>query len=145
MLDKKLFFMYNIDKILIFFLWRFIMKPDYVAKKSAFLELDIRLLLLFWLIVPLIMQICKIILAKRTIIEFYPDKIVTKKGFFNIRQTESAFEGISSVSIQQTFWGRIFNYGTVMVDGPHKWLISSFGIAKPRKLIKYLETRMAKK
>ena len=145
MLDKRLYFMYNIDKILIFFLWRFIMKPDYVAKKSAFLELDIRLLLLFWLIVPLIMQICKIILAKRTVIEFYPDKIVTKKGFFNIRQTESAFEGISSVSIQQTFWGRIFNYGTVMVDGPHKWLISSFGIAKPRKLIKYLETRMAKK
>ena len=137
--------MYNIDKILIFFLWRFIMKPDYVAKKSAFLELDIRLLLLFWLIVPLIMQICKIILAKRTVIEFYPDKIVTKKGFFNIRQTESAFEGISSVSIQQTFWGRIFNYGTVMVDGPHKWLISSFGIAKPRELVKYLETRMAKK
>lgn len=120
------------------------MKPDYVAKKSAFLELDIRLLLLFWLIVPLIMQICKIVLAKCTKIEFYPDKIVTKKGFFNIRQTETAFEGITSVSIQQTFWGRIFNYGTVMVDGPHRWLISSFGIAKPRELVKYLETRIVK-
>ena len=93
------------------------MKPEYVAKKSAFLELDIRLLLLFWLIVPLIMQICKIVLAKRTVIEFYPDKIITKKGFFNIRQTETAFEGISSVSIQQTFWGKIFNYGTVVCQG----------------------------
>ena len=121
------------------------MKPDYVAKKSAFLELDIRLLLLFWLIVPLIMQICKIILAKCTKIEFYPDKIVTKKGFFNIRQTETSFDGVSSVSIQQTFWGRIFNYGTVMVDGPHRWLISSFGISKPRELVKYLETRIVKK
>lgn len=120
------------------------MKPDYIAKKSAFLELNIILILLSFLIVPLIMQICKIVLAKRTVIEFYPDRIVTRRGFFNVRETETAFEGISSVSIQQTFWGRIFNYGTVMVDGPHRWLISSFGISKPRELVRYLETRIVK-
>ena len=118
------------------------MKPEYVAKKSAFLELDIVLILLSILIVPLIMQICKIVVAKKSVIEFYPDKIVTKRGFFNVKKTEAAFEGISSVTIQQTFWGRIFNYGTVLVDGPHRWLISSFGVARPRELVAYLETRI---
>ena len=118
------------------------MKPEYVAKKSAFLELDIVLILLSILIVPLIMQICKIVVAKKSVIEFYPDKIVTKRGFFNVKKTEAAVEGISSVTIQQTFWGRIFNYGTVLVDGPHRWLISSFGVARPRELVAYLETRI---
>lgn len=120
------------------------MKPDYVAKKSAFLELNIVLILLFWLVVPLVMQICKIVLAKRTVIEFYPDKIVTKSGFFNVKRTEARFEGITSVSLQQTFWGRIFNYGTVMVDGANRWLISSFGIANPKGLVGYLRTRITK-
>ena len=118
------------------------MKPDYVAKKSAFLELDLILILLSFLIVPLIIQICRIIVAKKNVIEFYPDKIVTKSGVLNVKKTETAFEGIGSISVQQTLWGRIFNYGTVLVDGPHKWLISSFGIAKPKELAQYLETRI---
>ena len=120
------------------------MKPEYVAKKSAFLELNIVLILLSILVVPLIMQICKIVVAKKSVIEFYPDKIVTKRGFFNVKKTEAAFESIGTVTIQQTFWGRIFNYGTVLVDGPHRWLISSFGVARPRELVSYLETRMGK-
>ena len=120
------------------------MKPDYVAKKSAFLELDPVLILLSFLIVPLIIQICRIIVAKKNVIEFYPDKIVTKSGIINVKKTEAAFEGIGSISVQQTLWGRIFNYGTVLVDGPHKWLISSFGIAKPKELARYLETRIVK-
>ena len=118
------------------------MKPDYVAKKSAFLELDIVLILLSFLIIPLFMQVWRIIVAKHSVIEFYPDRIVTKSGVFNVKKTEASFEGIGSISVQQTLWGRIFNYGTVLVDGPHRWLISSFGIAKPRKLASYLESRI---
>ena len=54
-------------------------------------------------------------MAKKNVIEFYPDKIVTKSGIINVKKTEAAFEGIGSISVQQTLWGRIFNYGTVLV------------------------------
>ena len=94
------------------------MKPEYVAKKSAFLELNIVLILLSILVVPLIMQICKIVVAKKSVIEFYPDKIVTKRGFFNVKKTEAAFESIGTVTIQQTFWGRIFNVGSIHIETP---------------------------
>ena len=121
------------------------MTPNYVAKKSVAKTLNFWLILFFWLIIPLIIQIARILKAKAYSIEFYDEKMVIKSGVLNKNERQSVFAGVYSVSISQTFWGRIWNYGDVSVDCPGKWDIDTFGIKNPRALKNYLETRISAK
>ena len=118
------------------------MKPNYVARKSVVPVLSPLCIIFFWLIVPLIIQIYRIIEAKKSIIEFYDDKIVVKGGVFNTFENQFVFMGVYSVSINQTLFGNIFNYGNIAVDCPGKWDVSTMGIVDPRGLKTYLETKI---
>ena len=117
-----------------------IMKPNYVAKKSAASVLSFWLLLFFWLIVPLIIQIARILSAKYYSIEFYDNKIVVKSGVLSKQENQSVFGGVYAVNISQSFIGRIFNYGSIRVDCPGRWDVDTEGIKNPVELKKYLET-----
>ncbi len=119
------------------------MKPNYVAKKSAWKACHPVLVLLFWLVIPLIIIIARIIILKHERIEFYDNKVVFKKGVFRRKEIVTTFLGVLSVSVDQTFIGRIFNYGDVVVDAVGRWDISTEDIARPRKLKRYLETKAA--
>ena len=119
------------------------MNPNYIAKKSVVSVLNFWLILFFWLIIPLIIQIARIVSVKKFSIEFYDNKVVTKSGVFAKNETQSVFKGVYSVSIHRSFMGSIFGYGDITVDCPGKWDIDTVGIKNPLELKKYLETKIS--
>ena len=118
------------------------MKPNYVAKKSVTAVLSFWLIVFFWLVIPLIIQIARILSAKCYSIEFYDNKIIVKSGVLSKQESQSVFGGVYSVSISQSFFGRIFNYGSVRVDCPGKWDVDTESIKDPSALKKYLENHI---
>lgn len=116
------------------------MTPNYVAKKSVTPVLSFWLIVFSWLVIPLIIQIARIVSALCYSIEFYDNKIIVKSGILNKQEKQSAFAGVYSISISQSVIGRIFNYGDVKVDCPGRWDIDTKGIKEPEALKKYLET-----
>lgn len=121
------------------------MTPNYVAKKSIAKELNFWLILFFWLIIPLIIQIVRILQAKAYTIEFYDEKVIIKSGVLNKNESQSVFAGVFSVSVSQSLFGRMFNFGDVRVDCPGKWDINTNGIKNPKGLKAYLETKITAK
>ena len=121
------------------------MTPNYVAKKSAVKELNFWLILFFWLIIPLIIQIVRILQAKAYSIEFYDERIIIKSGVLNKSEKQSVFAGVYAVSIDQSLWGRMWNYGDVKVDCPGKWDVDTAGIKNPKGLKAFLETKITTK
>lgn len=119
------------------------MKPDYVIKKSAWSVIRPWHILLFFLIVPLIIMIVKIINIKDDKIEIYNNKIVQKSGIFNKKEKTTILTAVLSVDVYQSFWGRIFNYGNVSVDVVGQWDINTKGVKDPQKLKQYLERYIA--
>ena len=115
------------------------MTPNFIAKKSAFSVLSPWLILFSWLIVPLLIQIARIIVAKCYSIECYDTKIVVKSGVLNKIEDQCVFAGVYSVSVSQSLVGSIFNYGNIRVDCPGKWDIDTEGIKAPTEFKKYLE------
>lgn len=129
--------------------------PNYIAKKSIVATLSpfklliafIILLFTVWLIFPIVIFaviiILKILDVKSETIEFYDDRIVRKHGILSKKETQSLFMGVYAISLSQTLFGRLFDYGDIIVDVPGKWDISTKGIKDPNGLKSYLETRIA--
>lgn len=115
------------------------MNPNYVAKKSIASVVSIWLILFSWLIIPLFIQIARIISTKCYSIEFYDNKIVVKSGWLSTSEKQSVFKGVYSVSVSRSLKGRIFNYGNVSVDCPGYWDIDTNGIKDPNGLKAYLQ------
>ena len=121
------------------------MKPDYVAQKSAWSCVSFLWILSCILIIPLIVLIFRIIAVKKFRLEFYEDKIIIKTGWLNTKKKQMVFMGVTSVSTEQSLWGKIFGYGTVLVDCVGKWDVRTTEyIQKPNELEEYLQTRIVK-
>ncbi len=120
-------------------------RPNYVATKSAWKAITFLRVVFFWLIIPLIIMIVKIIVLKHERIEFYEDRIIVKSGVLSKNERKSVFLGVLSVSINQSLWGRMFGYGDVNVDVVGKWDVNLEGVCNPKKLQAYLETKTAKR
>lgn len=119
--------------------------PNYTAKKSVVASLNVWLIVFFWLIVPLIILIVRILSAKSYSLEFYDEKMVCKYGLLNKNEDESVFFGVYSVKVYQSFLGRIFNYGDVYVDCPGSWDVNTEGVKNPQGLKKFLQTKITTK
>ncbi|MBQ8308561.1 MAG: PH domain-containing protein [Clostridia bacterium] len=115
------------------------MQPNYVAKKSLWPALSFWNVALFWLVVPLIIIICKIVVLKFQQIEFYDQRVIKKSGVFSKKERQFVFTSVVSVSVDQSFWGRIFNYGDVRVDLIGKGIITANGISRPNELKAFVE------
>lgn len=113
--------------------------PNYVASKTAWNAVTPLRILFFWLIIPLIVLIVDIIRNKKNKIEFYDKYVIEKSGILSKKEKKSTFAGVYSVSIEQSVWGRIFNYGNVKIDVVGRWNIDTHGISHPKGLKKYLE------
>ena len=118
------------------------MQPNYVVKKSVVPALSVWLILFFWLIVPLVIQIVRILAAKSYSVEFYDTKVVTKSGIFNKQEKQCVFAGVNSVSLSQGLLGQMFGYGDVKVDCRGKWDVDTYGIRDPRGLKNFLESKI---
>ncbi len=119
------------------------MKANYTVTKSMAATLSIWRILFFWLIIPLIIQIYKMVEAKNDVTIFADGKVIRKSGVLNKHEQQSVFNGVYSVSVEQSFFGRIFNYGNVSVDCPGKWDVDTTGIKDPQGLKHFLETQIA--
>lgn len=115
-------------------------KPNYVMRKSAWSVIRPWHILLFFLVIPLLIMIWKIINVKDETISFYNNRVVEKSGILAKNEKTTVLTRMLSVSIHQTFWGRIFNYGDIQVDVVGKWDVNMKGIKKPKKAKKFLET-----
>lgn len=119
------------------------MKPNYVAKKSAWAVWSFGTVLLCFLILPIIVQIFRTITVKKYRVEFYNDKIIVKSGWLNTQTRQMVFMGVTAVSVHQTLWGKLFGYGDVVVDCVGKWDVATTTYIKdPDKLEAYLQTRI---
>ena len=118
------------------------MQANYVAKKTAWSALTFFRVAFFWLIVPLIIMVVDIFVKKSTTIEFYDGYIIQKSGVLSKKEKRSVFPKVAAVSINQSLFGRMFNYGDVNVDVIGQWDVNLSGIAKPHELKKYLEDKM---
>lgn len=119
------------------------MKPNYVAKKSAWSAVSFLWILSCVLIIPIFIIACRIITVKKFSLEFYDDKIVIKSGWLNTKKKQMAFMGVTAVEVEKTLWGNLFGYGTVMVDCVGKWDVNfTTYIKNPEKLERYLQSRI---
>ena len=118
-------------------------KPNYVMRKSAWAVIRPWHILLGVLIIPLLIMFWKIINVKDETISFYNNKVVHKRGWLNRDEKTTVLTRVLSVRVRQTFWGRIFNYGTIYVDMMGKWDISMRGIKNPMGAKAYLEKFVA--
>lgn len=118
-------------------------KPNYVMKKSAWSVIRPWHLIFFFLIVPLIIMIVKIINVKDDKILFYNNKVVQQSGVFSKYERTNILTRVLSVTVKQTFWGRLFNYGTVKVDVVGEWDINMSGVKDPMGAKAFLETFVA--
>ncbi len=120
------------------------MKPNYIAKKSAWSCVSFWWILACVLVIPLIVLIFRIIAVKHYALEFYDDKIIIKSGWLNTKKTQMVFMGVTAVSVEQSLWGKMFHYGNVVVDCVGKWDVNSTTyICNPEALEAYLQTRIA--
>ena len=119
--------------------------PEYVAKKSAWSVVSFWNIILCLLIIPNFVLIEKILICRTEKIEFYDNKVVFEKGLLSKKQTNFAFTGVFSVTLNQSLWGRIFKYGDLTIDFVGRVDLNTKCIKNPEKLIDYLETKIVTK
>lgn len=120
-------------------------KPNYIATKSAWSVISIWHILLFWLIIPLIVMIVKIVQAKHEKIEIYEDNVVVKSGVIAQKERRSALTAILNVSVEKTIMGRICGYGNVNVDVVGRWDVNLNGVKEPDALKNYFASKISAK
>ena len=118
-------------------------KPRYVIRKSGWSVIRPWHILLSFLIVPLFIMIWKIINIKDETISFYNNKVVLRSGILNKHEKTTILTPVLSVTVKQTFWGRIFNYGNIYIDVVGKWDINMRGVKNPMEAKAYLEKFVA--
>ena len=118
------------------------MKPEFVAQKSGWAAVSFWRILSCILIIPIPFFVLRILTARAYRIEFYADKIIVHSGFLTVRKKDMIFSGVLTVSTEQSLWGQLCNYGTVVVDAVGKWDVGSTYIKHPEKLEAYLQTRI---
>lgn len=118
------------------------MQPIFVAKKTAWGGVTPLCVLLFWLVIPLIVMICRIVVLKHQTMEFYDDYVIVKSGVLSKNERKTVFPSVLSVSVSQSLWGRICGYGDLNVDVVGKWDVNLQGICNPGALKKILEDKV---
>lgn len=73
-------------------------------------------ILFCWLIAPLIYVIVETVVFTHTELVLTNRRLVFKRGVFNVRAKDIPLPKVKGVSVQITFWGRIFNWGVVYID-----------------------------
>ena len=112
---------------------------EYLIRKSAWSAVTPMTILFFWLIIPLIIMVVRIIILKHDKTYFYKDRVICKDGILSKNETETSFVGISAVSVHQSLLGRIFKYGDIYVDVIGKWKVEIKGVKDPVRVKDYLK------
>lgn len=111
------------------------------TRKSAWAEMTLLKVLFCWLIIPVIVAI---VIAKHYNVHIGQKTISVKDGVFNISNSEYAVAGITEINVYQSFFGRIFNYGTVNISLAGNKYVSLEGILAPNEIKAFIESQLNK-
>jgi uncharacterized membrane protein YdbT with pleckstrin-like domain len=72
---------------------------------------------------------------KRSAVEFAVTnkRVVVKRGFVRQRSSETLLRQVEGITVDQGLFGRIFNYGTIVIEGTGSDRIPYSNIAEPMK------------
>ena len=115
------------------------MQPKLIVKKSAWGGVTPLCVLFFWLIIPLIIMIWRIIVIKHEKVEFYDGYVIIKSGVLSKNSKRMILPGILSVSTSQSFFGRIFKYSHLKVDATGKFDVNMKFVSNYTTTLNYLE------
>ncbi len=73
-------------------------------------------ILFCWLLAPLIYVIVETVIFTHTELVLTNRRLIFKRGVVNIKAKDIPLPKVKGVSVQITFWGRIFNWGVVYID-----------------------------
>lgn len=75
----------------------------------------------FWLIfIPTIKAIKYTVEHATTEYAITNRKLIEKYGWLSIHTDEMPFNKIENLTVKQSFWGRIFNYGSISIQGTNR-------------------------
>ena len=69
-------------------------------------------------------------------------RFVMKTGFFQLRTKEISLSNVEGVSVAQSFWGRLLNYGHLNIEGTGVGAVKIPDIADPVGFRRALESAM---
>jgi uncharacterized membrane protein YdbT with pleckstrin-like domain len=69
-------------------------------------------------------------------------RFVMKTGFFRLKTNEISLSNVEGVSVSQSFWGRLLNYGHLQIEGTGVGSVKVPDIADPVGFRRALETAM---
>ena len=106
---------------------------------SGALNLLVQVLIGIVVHIPLLKFIYHAIVLKQTRIEFFDERIVVREGWLNKNERVMLFMGITEVRKKVSFWGMIFGYGTIYINGVSDFNVRPMKYIKiPRNLQRYL-------
>jgi uncharacterized membrane protein YdbT with pleckstrin-like domain len=75
------------------------------------------LIFLFWCLIGIWIFVAMMVRAGTTEIAVTSHRFVQKTGLFTLRTNEISLQNIEGVQLTQTFWGRVFGYGRLRIEG----------------------------
>jgi uncharacterized membrane protein YdbT with pleckstrin-like domain len=111
------------------------------TRKSIWSEMSFLKVIFFWLIIPIVVAV---VVAKNYNVHIDKKTISIKSGVFNKKNSAYAVGGITEVSVYQSFFGRIFNYGTVTLYLAGNKTVSLNGILNPESVKIYIDDLLLK-
>ena len=111
------------------------------TRKSAWAEMTLLKVLFCWLILPVIVAI---VVARHYNVHVGQMSISVKEGVFSISNHEYAVAGITEINVYQSFFGRIFNYGTVKISLAGNKYVGLEGILAPNEIKAFIESQLNK-
>ena len=98
------------------------------------------LIFLGWLLIGLWIFFAMMIRKWTTEIGVTSHRFVEKSGLFTLRSNEIALPNIEGVKVEQGFVGRIFNFGTVRIEGTGVDSVTTPMIADPVAFVRAIQT-----
>lgn len=83
----------------------------------------------------------KIFVILTTKLEVNDTVIIGQTGLIHTERMESPISKVTSVKVDQNFWGKIFNYGNIYINTP-AGIYTYSCIADPNKFKDYLISKM---
>lgn len=75
------------------------------------------LVILGWVLIGIYIFIVMTVKYHTTEIGITTHRFILKTGLFSLNTQEIALQNIEGVKVHQSFWGRIFGYGNIRIEG----------------------------
>ena len=104
------------------------------------LQAWLALIFLGWLLIGIYIFAVMMIRMLTTEIAVTTTRFIEKTGWLSLRTNEIALPNIEGVRVEQSFWGRIFGYGHIRIEGTGVDAITIPTIADPVGFRRAIET-----